>query len=349
MSNEIAVSLAEHSLRGPYAVGVSTIMIDEVTAPSRILPVDVWYPAMDQYLGEDLDTERQAVHLLHCPHLAVADASPREGRFPLLVFSHGNSGIRQQSTFLTTHLASWGFVVAAPDHVGNTFADMFELGDEERKAAHFEARRNRPRDIGRVIDRILRSDPDLPGIESQKIGTLGHSYGGWSAVKTAALDSRIRSVVGLAPASEPFVGRKAFAPGELPLSDSVPVLLVAAVDDVLVDFETSVLPLFQRMSSASSLYLVDNADHFHFCDGIEMLHSMHLNTPRPNLSAEVKNYVDVLPESRMHRILQGLVTTFFQTTLRDGESSLASANLSELDPALNRFEPARIDLGSDRN
>jgi predicted dienelactone hydrolase len=37
------------------------------------------------------------------------------GTFPLVLFSHGYAGFRDQSTYLTTHLASWGFVVAAPD------------------------------------------------------------------------------------------------------------------------------------------------------------------------------------------------------------------------------------------
>ena len=69
-------------------------------------------------------------------------------RCPLLVFSHGNSGYRQQSTFLTTHLASWGFVVAAPDHVGNTFGEMLALKtDEARRSAHLRARSQRPIDL----------------------------------------------------------------------------------------------------------------------------------------------------------------------------------------------------------
>ena len=33
------------------------------------------------------------------------------------MFSHGFAGYPEQSVSLTTHLASWGFVVAAPDHV----------------------------------------------------------------------------------------------------------------------------------------------------------------------------------------------------------------------------------------
>lgn len=47
------------------------------------------------------------------------------GPFPLVVYSHGNGGLRYVSAFLTEHLASHGFIVVAPDHVGNTAIDSF--------------------------------------------------------------------------------------------------------------------------------------------------------------------------------------------------------------------------------
>ena len=43
-------------------------------------------------------------------------AEPEGQPFPLVLFSHGFCGYRQQSSFLTTTIASWGFVVAAPTH-----------------------------------------------------------------------------------------------------------------------------------------------------------------------------------------------------------------------------------------
>ena len=39
-----------------------------------------------------------------------------DGPFPVVLFSHGASSFRLQSTALTTHLASWGFVVVSPDY-----------------------------------------------------------------------------------------------------------------------------------------------------------------------------------------------------------------------------------------
>ena len=45
------------------------------------------------------------------------------GPYPLVVFSHGNGGMRLQSLFFTEYLASHGYVVIAPDHTYNTFLD----------------------------------------------------------------------------------------------------------------------------------------------------------------------------------------------------------------------------------
>ncbi len=50
----------------------------------------------------------------------VVRRPPAAGDFPLVIYSHGNGGLRYVSAFLTEHLASHGFVVMAPDHTGNT-------------------------------------------------------------------------------------------------------------------------------------------------------------------------------------------------------------------------------------
>ena len=285
--------------RGPHAVGVRTVEIDDGEKAGRRLPIDLWYPALP-------GAEEAAEHPFGQPHRAAPDAPAARGTFPLVAFSHGNSGLRRQSTFLTTHLASHGFVVSAPDHIGNTFFEMLDLGEEQRKAAHFEARRNRPRDLAAAIDVALA---ERPGIDPGRIYTLGHSYGGWTAFKMPAADARVRAVCGLAPASEPFVGRKAFAPGELPLA--VPSLIVAGIEDVLVDLETSVRPLAERLAAPTRLLGVEATDHFHFCDGVPLLHGIHEKNPRPDQPRSTRPLAELLPEPRIHRILCAVVTAFF--------------------------------------
>jgi dienelactone hydrolase len=325
-------SAPDFSARGPYAVGVTQTQIpspfdsdsDSAEGASdsiRSLPTEIWYPAEP---GQD--ESENAAHPLGVRHWATPGLTPihtPDAPCPLVAFSHGNSGLRQQSTFLTTHLASWGLVVVAPDHVGNTFSEMMALPDEEaRKATHRLIRGLRPHDIHSVIRALLDEgylSNELPSLDSKRLGLLGHSFGGWTALKIPALDSRVAAVCGLAPASEPFVGRKAFDPGELPLHEKISSLVLAARDDVLVDLDTSIRPLSDRLGPDSELEIIDRADHFHFCDGLEMLHRMHENTPRENQLNPTRPIAELRDERDMHTLLNERVMRFFAENLRRTE------------------------------
>ena len=310
----------DFSARGPYAVGVLQTYIsspDHSESGSdavRSLPTEIWYPAeAGQNEAED------APHPLGVRHRATAGLAPIDTHCALIAFSHGNSGLRQQSTFLTTHLASWGFVVVAPDHVGNTFSEMMALPDDEaRRATHLLIRDQRPHDIHAVIRELLdgiRLTSDLPPRDSKRLGLLGHSFGGWTALKVPALEPRVAAVCGLAPASEPFVGRKAFGPEELPLPKETASLVLAARNDVLVDLDTSIRPLSDRLGPDSELEIIDRADHFHFCDAIEMLHKMHENTPRENQLQPTRPIAELRDELDMHTLLNERVMRFFAGSL----------------------------------
>ncbi len=305
------------SRRGPHPVGVLQTGIPspgDPVDPARCLPCEIWYPA-----ARDAPGAAFAPHPLGLPHRAKPDLPPLAEPRPLIAFSHGNAGLRQQSTFLTTHLASWGFVVVAPDHLGNTFAEMAAIGDdEERREVHLRARTQRPHDLARVVEAL--ADPGhvegrIPPIDPASIGVLGHSYGGWTALKAPARDSRIRAVCALAPASEPFVGRRAFEPGELPLPGRVRSLVVAAEDDLLVDLETSIRPLHARLGPEAELVILDRADHFHFCDGIALLHALHERTPRPRAPRPPRPLAELRDEADTHAWLQERVARFFRDAL----------------------------------
>lgn len=315
---------------GGFPVGVAQTVVVRVDEPERRLPTEIWYPARPPADGEP-ERLRPAPHPLGLPHDAVPDLEPIAGPCPLIVFSHGNSGYRQQSTFLMTRLARAGFVVAAPDHVGNTFSEMLALeGDEARRAVHREIRRQRPGDLHAVVRALLdppaiggaesgrpfASDrPRLPALDPARVGSAGHSFGGWTALKLPALEPRVRAVCSLAPVSEPFVGSRAFAPGELPLPERVAALVIGARDDVLVDLETSLLPLFERLGPGASLEVLDDTDHFHFCDGIELLHRMHQNAPRPGQLRPTRPLEELRGERETQTLLADRIEAFFLSTL----------------------------------
>jgi predicted dienelactone hydrolase len=343
--NRELLSLRDFLPRGPHPVGVATLDVPDPAQPQRRLLTDVWYPADPARFEGALP----ASHPMNQTHEARNDAAPATGPFPLIAFSHGNSGLRRQSTFLTTHLASWGFVVTAPDHVGNTLFEMIKVTDEdERKRVHLEARENRPRDLSTAINIVSKPPGEQrgrwPEVEIDRIGVLGHSFGAWTAMKMPALDARIAAVCGLAPASEPFVGRKAFEKGELPFSEKIPTLLVAGLEDVLVDVTSSVTPLFQRLGEPRALVGLEGADHFHFCDGIHLLHGLHERNKRPQQTREVQRYADLLQEERAHDALRAVVTCFFAATLQSAGArggplpDLSADALRELDAALARLD-----------
>ncbi len=295
---------------------VETVIVRE-DQPERRLPTAIWYPAR-RATGAGAARPQPAPHPLGLPHDAVAGLEPIPGPCPLVVFSHGNSGYRQQSTFLTTRLARAGFVVAAPDHVGNTFPEMLALeSDEARLAVHREIRRHRPIDLQAVVRGLLDAParPALPQLDATRVGSLGHSFGGWTALKLPALEARVQAVCSLAPVAEPFVGARAFAPGELPLPGRVRTLVIAARDDVLVDLETSLLPLFERLGPGAALEILDDTDHFHFCDGIELLHRMHENNPRPGQRRPTRPLAQLRGERETQTLLAARVEGFFLDAL----------------------------------
>jgi predicted dienelactone hydrolase len=340
--NREQLSLRDFLQRGPHPVGVATLDVPDPAQTQRRLLTDVWYPAEPSRF----ETAVAANHPMNQTHDARNDAAPAPGLFPLIAFSHGNSGLRRQSTFLTTHLASWGFVVTAPDHVGNTLFEMIKITDEdERKRAHLETRENRPRDLATAIDVVSNPPAEQrgrwPEVEPDRIGVLGHSFGGWTAMKMPALDPRVAAVCGLAPASEPFVGRKAFEKSELPFAEKIPTLLVAGLEDVLVDIASSVTPLFDRLAEPRALIGLEGADHFHFCDGIHLLHGLHERNKRPQQTRETQRYADLLQEARTHDALRAVVASFFAATLQTADGPLPELStdaLRELDPALARLD-----------
>ena len=116
-----AVEAMMYTEAGPYPVGVTSL---ELAAGNK---VEVWYPAVDGTTGAEFYDTRdfvppaiKALLTADVParydYTAGRDADVADGQFPVVLFSHGYSGMRFQSTFLTAHLASWGMVVAAPDH-----------------------------------------------------------------------------------------------------------------------------------------------------------------------------------------------------------------------------------------
>jgi predicted dienelactone hydrolase len=162
---------------GPWRVGYREVSITYVGAQPdapRALRVALWYPTQD----ESGEASAYLLGRLQRPEI-FADAGLALGRFPLVVFSHGSGGVAEQSAYLTERLATHGYVVAAPDHVGNTFSDGGGIPPE----MFFQ----RPQDITAVLDALydgahgLDDDP-LRGALTDQVLVAGHSFGAYTAL-----------------------------------------------------------------------------------------------------------------------------------------------------------------------
>ncbi|MDG4793774.1 alpha/beta hydrolase [Micromonospora sp. WMMD1082] len=132
----------------PYAVGVRTFTVDPTS--ERPLPVTVWYPAQGS---------------------RVAD-----GRFPVVLYSHGLSSLPELHSGLTARWAAAGFVVAAPTYPHT-----------RRGAARFSRAdvRHQPADGWRVIRHLVRldgrsGDPLAGHLDVQRVAAAGNSAGGFT-------------------------------------------------------------------------------------------------------------------------------------------------------------------------
>lgn len=138
----------------------------------RPLHVGIWYPTSDDgpiaAVGEN-----RVFHGVP----AIKDAHPIKGAHPLVVLSHGYGGSWRNLGWLAGKLVHQGYVVAAPDHPGTT-----TFNKSPAEAARLW---QRPHDLSRVIDALIK-DPSLAGtIEPARIAAIGHSLGGWTVTALA--------------------------------------------------------------------------------------------------------------------------------------------------------------------
>ncbi len=157
---------------GPYSAGFRATEVTYTSSEgARNLRFAVWYPTDDtEGTGPRYNGLVESDGAFEGAGLAAG------GPFPLHVYSHGHQGYAEASGFLMEHLATHGFVVAAPDHTGNTTFD----GSDRDTEIYFL----RSEDIGASIDAVLAASADLAflsgAVESSGITASGHSFGGYT-------------------------------------------------------------------------------------------------------------------------------------------------------------------------
>ena len=277
---------------GPYPVGVrtetfvDTLRIDDDTGEPRRLVTEIWYPAVEaaragpfetyalyDRVPDDLRAGLTPEDLGTLPTQAVRDAPPRQDgvSFPVVVFSHGKGGLREQSTYFTVYLASHGYVVAAPDHQGDTTVDLLrelvDNGDIQQDSV-LQAMADRPDDVVALLDLLQDSlaedDPLRPLLDFERVGCTGHSFGAFTSLVAATIDTRIDAVVAQAPTSQEVVQLQSTVVMEqMPR----PVLVQYAGLDRTLPEDTNAKPLVEHLPAGKTWWLsLHDAGHFTYSD-----------------------------------------------------------------------------------
>jgi predicted dienelactone hydrolase len=157
-----AVQARAYENPGPFAV--ATVLYDWTdSSRSRPVPVKVYYPKTGK------------------------------GPFPVIVFSHGLGGSRENYEYIGRHWASHGYVSVHVQHLGSDDAvwrgSANPARDMARAAADPHNALARPLDVTFVLNQIEKlnrtASPFKGRLNLKAMGMAGHSFGAWTTLAVA--------------------------------------------------------------------------------------------------------------------------------------------------------------------
>ena len=313
---------------------------DAVTG--ELLPTALWYPTRAAPAPLFLTGSLSACRLpaMLCRLIAfempvASHARPLDGKAGLIVISHGAGGLALNHRDLALALASHGYVVAAPTHPRGRDNDISGVGVWV----------GRPKQVSRVIDALL-DDAELGShIQRERIGVVGHSNGGYTALAVAGAkpspaasvahcrqhpdDVRFCSFGGAATREatrkvgeipdlrDPRVRAiVVMAPNAAPFTDdalaqvAVPVRVYGAERDDLTLVRYHAERLAQALPAQTEYVLVKQAGHFSFVARFPVAVKL--------LAGEAARDPEGFDREAMHEVMNGEIIGFFDRKLPSG-------------------------------
>lgn len=222
---------------------------------------------------------------------------------PVVIVSHGFSDTKESFGNIGRHLASHGFVVLIPEHVGSDLKFRLDYTEGRLKTAIAPSEFvSRAEEISYLIDWLETSASTSPNwaaqVDLSRIGLMGHSMGAATAYSLAGASLNFEHLaencespsIHLNPAfylqcqtrflpAQPYalkdprikailsangVGSVLYAPESLSQIE-VPILMAAAADDVVAPtLIEQIRPFVQIGSEEKYLAVMSNASHFSF-------------------------------------------------------------------------------------
>ena len=252
-------ALTAFSGPGPYAAGTFQYDVDGD-------PVVIWYPVTESVVvGRQPYTYHlrawlpAAIRGVIPPSLddrvtedAFSGAPVAPGMFPVVLFSHGYGGYPEQSSFLTSHIATWGMIVVAADQQKRDLTAVFEGHASQPEPKTDVTEQLAALAYAKKLD-TTKGSILFGHVDSAKVASLGHSAGGGTAVLVAAADPAILGWIALAG-----------VPVALPPTP-VPSLMISGSLDKTVPTST-VRTFYNSVVGRKTLIVIDGYGHNVFDD-----------------------------------------------------------------------------------
>ncbi|WP_179378894.1 alpha/beta hydrolase family protein [Jannaschia marina] len=352
---------------GPHPVGVRTMTFtdpgridvlasdSEIVTGDRSITVEVWYPAAEGTPpGTTYETVlRDGETPVTLTGAAAREAAPAEGRFPLVVISHGYPGNRFLMSHLGENLASKGYVAVSADHPESTYSDQ---------KAFISTLVNRPVDQAFLVETMATLGGDIGAItDADRTAVIGYSMGGYGALifggaglsdlavtrafpealthhlgllhrnaagsddHAALVDDRVKAVVAIGP----WGRNRDFWDAESLSGLEKPLLLIAGGQDDVSEYP-AMRQIFEETTGTTR----------HLLTFVGANHNAAAPIPAPAESYEIseklgwapfEHYADAVWDTvRMNNVTQHFTTAFLDLHLKDDQSRAPYLDLVEV-------------------
>jgi predicted dienelactone hydrolase len=187
-----------------FPVGRRTFSLVDAVRGGRRLAVDLWYPAAPSDAQPSIYQVFPGVEFAGAT--AQHDAPALGGPFPLILLSHGRTGMRLSYSLVCEALAARGAIVVSADHPGDTLFDWLTGTQTDDRTNEVD----RVADAHLVLDAVLDGHVEVAAdvsaaIDHGRVALAGHSYGAYTAFAVAAgtrgvaPHPEVRAVIGFQP------------------------------------------------------------------------------------------------------------------------------------------------------